>query len=337
MLWGREMNRGGWRRLFQEMHKNGRPKTVLGIDWSQFDKRLLHQLIKIVHKIWRSYFDFSQYERTSRWQGKTNEQRIQNLWEWMCNAIVDTPILLPNGELWKWNWNGFGSGYQQTQLMDSFANAIMIYTCLAALGVNIESKTFWALFQGDDSLIAFFERMFQIYGPTFLEALEAAALFYFNAKLSTKKSFILGKVSGATVLSYQNKLGLAYRDDLDLLRHLYYPERPQDYARLAASALGLAQASLGCSERFYLLCRTIYYELVVERDIKPKYSAIKWLKRVGMTDLFEQIEKGEFPDIMQLRVWRYSITDRTESEKQRQWPTRPSDDRDLGFYFLDPL
>jgi hypothetical protein len=335
MLWGREMNRGGWRRIFQEMHERGPPKTVLGVDWSQFDRRLLHQLIKIVHKMWRSYFDFTSYERTSKYpNGKTDPDRIEALWEWMTAAIVNTPILLPNGQLWNWTWNGFGSGYQQTQLMDSFTNAIMLYTCLSSLGVDIESEHFWARFQGDDSLLGFMERMFFIYGPTFLTMLERSAAYYFNAKLSLKKSFILGRVTGAVVLSYQNVGGLAFRDEVDLLRHLYFPEKPQDYARLAASALGLALASLGCSDRFYQLCKRIWTDLVVKKDIKPKFSALKWLKRVGMDDLFEQISNGTFPEINSLREMRFDIQSRTESEKQRQWPT---EEREHGFYFLDEL
>jgi len=179
--------------------------------------------------------------------------------------------------------------------------------------------------------------MFAIYGPGFLEALEAAALKYFNAKLSIKKSFILGKVSGATVLSYLNRNGIAYRLEQDLLRHLYFPERPQDYARLAASAVGLAQASLGSHERFYHLCALIHHDLVVRRQIKPKISALRWLKRVGMDDLFDQLERGDFPTLMQLWIWRYHITDRSDNEKQKQWPTRPQEGNDQGFYFLDEL
>jgi len=182
MLWGREIIRGGWRKLFSEIHENGPPNTVLSADWSQFDNRLLHQLIRIVHRIWRSYFDFSWYEPTSFYpHGQPKDERkIERLWKWMTESILNTPILLPDGRLFKWRWNGFGSGFQQTQLLDSFCNAIMLLTCLTALGVDINSSHFWARFQGDDSISAFRERMFEIYGPDFLRC---------NIRTSEHRSF----------------------------------------------------------------------------------------------------------------------------------------------------
>lgn len=65
MLWGREIMKGGWKKLQNEMLSQGQPNTFLSIDWSQFDKRLLFELFDEVHKIWRSYFDFSRYAPTS--------------------------------------------------------------------------------------------------------------------------------------------------------------------------------------------------------------------------------------------------------------------------------
>jgi len=322
LLWGREMSRGGWRKLFQEMHTNGPPNTVLSIDWSQFDKRLLHQLIQQVHCIWRSYFDFTIYEPTSEYPNAyTNPTHIDRLWRWMCNAITDTPIVLPNGHVWKWQYNGFGSGFQQTQLMDTFANAIMIYTCLSSLGVNIKAEEFWSRFQGDDSLISFFERMFQLYGPSFLDKLSEAAAHYFNARLNVKKSQILNSVSGASVLSYFNHNGLAYRTDEDLLRHLFFPERPQDWGRLAASALGMARAALGCSTRFHNLCALIWRKLVINKEVKPKYAALRWMIRSGWFEIIEQLDGTPFPTQLETMTARWTIHTRTENENERMWPT----------------
>jgi len=338
MLWGREMNRGGWRKLYQEIHKDGSPNTVLGADWSAFDKRLLHQLIKIVHKIWRSYFDFTKYEPTSTYPNANpkDSDRIERLWEWMCHAITDTPILLPDGTVWKWRWNGFGSGFQQTQLMDTFANAIMMYTCLLALGVNVSSPHFWARFQGDDSIMAFFERMFYIYGPGFLTMLAEAAEYYFNAKLSVKKSKIQARASGMFVLGYFNQMGLAYRTEEDLLRHLMFPERPQDFGRLAASAVGLAHASLGCCPRFYSFCKYIFDKIVHKKGIRIKWKALQWMIRANIFANIDQLKHAGFPAISMLREARYAMTYRTESEKQRMWPTTIRSNQS-NFYFLNDV
>jgi hypothetical protein len=337
LLWGREMSKGGWQRLFSEIYEHGPPSTITGMDWSQFDKRLLHQLIRIVHRIWRQYFDFTQYEPTNEYPNANpgNPQKLENLWEWMCAAITDTPILLPNGELWKWNWNGFGSGYQQTQLMDTFANAIMIYTCLTALGVNVNSKLFWARFQGDDSIIAFFEQMFVIYGNDFLIMFSAAAEKYFNARLNVKKSFILGNAHKATVLSYPNHYGAPYRTEEDLLRHLMFPERPQDLGRLAASALGLAQAALGSSKRFHELCEYIFNKLVKQKGIKARWSQLKWMIRAGYYETIDQLKRTEFPSQLELLSLGVTRKQRSESENQRIWPTTP--EAKDGFQFVNEL
>lgn len=337
LLWGREIIRGGWRKLFHEIHHHGPKLSYLSLDWSQFDKRLLHELIDEVHKIWRSYFDFTRYQPTSFYPNATPKrvERIERLWKWMCHSIKHTPVLLPNGELWRWTYNGFASGFQQTQLMDSFANAIMIMTCLGALGVKIDSDDFWIRVQGDDSLIAFCEGMFQIYGPHFLTMLEESANYYFNAKLNTKKSQISAKLSGMGVLSFFNQQGLPFRTDEDLLRHLFFPERDQDLARTAASALGLAYAACGCSKRFHKLCEYIYEKLVIEKGFLPEPEVLRWMVRANIFESEEQIIElcnKPFPTRMELRTNAWQHTPRSDGERERLWPTKPGPRN--RFYFL---
>jgi len=327
LLWGREMIRGGWKKLFAEIHENGTPNGLLSLDWSQFDKRLLFELIDEVHTIWRSYFDFSRYQPTSFYPNANPKRsiRLERLWNWMCYSVKYTPIRLPNNQLWKWTHNGFSSGFQQTQLMDSFVNAIMILTCLSSLGISIDNPSFWIRVQGDDSLISFHERIWYIYGPNFLTAIEASALYYFNAKLSTKKSQFSNQLNGMSVLSFFNDFGLPYRSDEDLLRHLFFPERNQDLARTASAALGLAYAACGCSPRFHSLCEYIWNKLVNEKGFSPNEESIQWLERAGVFTALdiESMLKKDFPTQLELRsnVWKH--TPRAVQDKERLWPTEP--------------
>jgi len=339
MLWGREMNRGGWRRLFSEIHNHGRVNTVIGIDWSGFDRKLLHELISDVHAIWRSYFDFTTYEHTSEYPSPmTNPERIENLWNWMCAAIRRTPILLPNGELWEWRFNGFGSGFQQTQLMDTFANAVMVYTCLLAMGINVNAKHFFSKFQGDDSLIAFLENMCYLYGAHFLEMLAECAKHYFNATLNLKKSMIQDKVSGMYVLGYFNVYGFPFRSEADLLRHLFFPERPQHFGALAASAVGLAYASFGNHERFYELCKYIFEKLTKKENlglVKIQWWRLKWMVRTGMFDTLDQLKNSDFPSRHTVISLGYAIRDRDHYQRQLSWPINDYSDR--RFYFINDV
>lgn len=335
LLWGREIMKGGWRKLVDEINHRGTPNTIISIDWSEFDRRLLFRIITIVQdSIWRGYFNFNFYHPTSFYQDPRPKDPVhmERLWRWMCHSIKHNPILLPDGRLYQWTYNGFGSGYQQTQLMDTFANCIMILTCLSSLGINIQSERFWIRIQGDDSLVAFFERVFDIYGPGFLDMLAEAAMFYFNAKLNVKKSMIKRKTDGMSVLGYFNRYGFPYRTDEDLLRHLFFPERDQDWTRLAASAMGLAMASCGCSYRFYKCCENIWNELVIKRGIKPRFSTLRWMERAGMIERVQALEKADFPDFMTIKAEIWSMPIREESAKQRLWPTRPGS---AGrFYFI---
>jgi len=334
MLWGNEIMKGGWKKLKREIEHEGVPNTILSIDWSQFDRRLLFLLITIVHCIWRSYFNFDEYQPTSFYPDPKPEspQHIEKLWNWMCYSIKFNPMLMPDGKLYKWTWNGFGSGYQQTQLMDSFANMIMILTCLSSIGISIQSDRFWIRVQGDDSLIAFFERVYDLYGPNFLTMLAEAAKHYFNAILNVKKSRILRQLNEVSVLGYFNIYGYPFRTDEDLLRHLYFPERDQDWTRLAASAMGLAMASCGCSGRFYKCCKHIWNELVHKRKVTPKFSELRWMERAGMIERIDSLHDVEFPEILALRAELWCEPTREETAKQRLWPTKPGPAGQ--FYFL---
>lgn len=334
LLWGRETIRGGWRKLFSEVHESGTPNSYLSLDWSQFDKRLLFELIDEVHMIWRSYFDFSRYQSTSFYpNASTKPERIERLWKWMCYSIKHTPILLPDGRLFRWTRNGFGSGYQQTQLMDSFANLIMILTCLSALGVNVQHKDFWIRVQGDDSLIAFYEQLYVIIGPNFLTMLADSAMHYFNAKLSNTKSQFSNRLSGMSVLSFYNSFGLPYRKDEDLLRHLMFPETPGPQEQLLAAAIGLAYSACGCSERFHSLCEYIK-EKLESKGKRADPRSLRWMVRAR---IYEQEEIDQMlllplPSRVDMRANAWHHTPRTWTQRQRLWPTEPGPRE--RFFFL---
>lgn len=329
MLWGNEISRGGWVKLMQEFMHDGNIGTCLSMDWSQFDRRLLHEVMRDVHKIWRSYFDFSSYEATTRYpeQEHMTSERLENLWTWMTESIFNTPIELPNGQVWGWRHNGFGSGYQQTQLMDTFCNMLMTYTCLSKLGVDIESDRFKSRFQGDDGIMVMPELMFKLYGKNFLKMLSNEALYYFNAKLSADKSFISDRVSGSYVLGYYNTNGHPFRTEEDLLSHLMYPEQDQHYAALAASAVGLARASLGSSKQFYDLCKDIFEDITIKHETKPRWGTLKWMIRANMFESLAAIESSDFPEYNRILEDGINPLQRTKAMNQRVWRTESQGER----------
>jgi len=203
LLWGFETIRGGWMKLINYL-TDGKRRLSLSADWSGFDHNALHELIDDIHSMWKSWFDFDQgYEpsvsNTHDYSStRSREEQIQRLWDWMCYSIKHTPIKAESGNMYKWRFNGIASGFQQTQLLDSFVNAVMVLTCLSACGINIESDDFQALFQGDDSLTRFTDVVPD--HKLFLSKLSNEAKRRFNANLSPDKTTI-GDWNDVEVLS----------------------------------------------------------------------------------------------------------------------------------------
>nr|UNI73939.1 MAG: RNA-dependent RNA polymerase [brine shrimp partitivirus 2] len=336
MLWGYETIRGGWYKLIRDLSQKGQPNTFISADWSEFDVRALHEIIDDVHDIWRRWFDFDNgYEETNIYPNtKSVASRIQALWDWMCYSIKHTPIAGYSGQLYQWRFNGIASGFQQTQLLDSFVNAIMLLTCYSSLGINIESDSFHLKVQGDDSLSAFNELVLQ-FDRNFLTKLEAEALARFNAKLSAEKTSAGEHLDQIEVLSYKNKSGVAYRDEKELLAHLLYPERHRDLGATAASALGIAIASMGCSKRVYDVCKDVYTFITEDLQVKPEVRGATWLTRLGL-DL--NMNFGKFPEYEEIYAQNYDLRERSKGEKNRLWPTQPVGITEVtpkGFYFLN--
>jgi hypothetical protein len=335
MLWGFETVRGGWNKLISRL--SSKPfETILSADWSGFDHKALHSVIDDVHSIWRSYFDFDKgYEPSASdthdySQSTTDENKIQNLWDWMTNAIKHTPIKAESGNMYGWKFNGIASGYQQTQLLDSFVNCIYLLTCLSAAGINIMSDAFQALFQGDDSLTAFPER---VTTDHFLARLSSEALTRFNAILSVDKTTIGSSVNDVEVLSYGTKSGLATRDPAELLAHLLYPERPRNEATTAAAAVGIAQAAMGSNRQVYNTCLELFTFLTTQWKVIPTYPEPDLVSTINPHRFFnwKPLTVMEFPSFEQTFLQNYDLRRRTESDKQRLWPTKPTAN---GFHFL---
>lgn len=261
MLWGYETLLGGWYKLYNLVaNKKKRFSTFLSIDWSQFDKRAQYEVIDDVHLIWRTFFTFDLgYEPTRFYPStRTDPKRIQRLWDWMTNAVKFTPIRTPDGDLWQRNFATIASGFMQTQLLDSFVNSIMILTCLSSLGINISSPDFLLKVQGDDSFTALLEYIPPLQHSSFLNDLSQFALYYFNAVLSVNKSEIRNTMHGLKLLGFSNKYSSPYKDEAELLAHLFYPERRSTHDKLMATSLGIAMASCGNSKCVYDVCKDIF-------------------------------------------------------------------------------
>nr|QIJ70091.1 RNA-dependent RNA polymerase [Sacamano partiti-like virus] len=340
MLWGYETIKGGWRALHSLLTSRNL-NTFISADWSGFDRTVRHEIITDIHNIIRSYFTFEEgYEptlaeaqgdaRLGYPQSSTNAERLENLFEWMSYNTKHTPIKSPLENIYKWKHSGLASGFLQTQILGSMINATMLLTSLSALGINIEAKNFTLKVQGDDSIIGFAEREATINKEQFLEKLASETKRRFGATMNTKKSEIQNTVEGLSVLSYRNKGGYAYREEDKLLALLLHPEKSATPEDLAASAIGIAYSSMGSSKTVYNVCKDVHDFLTNKMNVKPNFRSWEWTIQMNHEELpFTE----EFPTFQQLVELNTVYQPRSETAKQRMWPTRPKGE--FGFHFVD--
>jgi len=341
MLWGFETFRGGLNKLWNRLSRHGK-NTFLSADWSGFDRFALFDVIDDVHKMWRSWFDFSKYEptdavfndegvRLSYPNSRANPRKIQRLWDWMTYSVKHTPIRGFSGQLYQWQYNGIASGFQQTQKLDSDVNGVMILTCLSAMGINIESADFDLLVQGDDSVTAFPEII--IDHKDFLAKLAKTAKLRFNANLSTDKTSIGNTLNEIEVLGYRNREGIAFRSPSDLLAHLLYPERNQGLSEAASSCIGIALASMGSSRYVYNTCLDAFDFLTNQLKVEPSLTWLLDFMKVRGTTITRMTSSLRFPTYAECYAQNFAYQERTPTEMNRTWPSRPTGR--LGFYFLN--
>ena len=260
MLWGYETLTGGWSRLYSWANKaQPRLESVVTLDWSRFDKDARHSVIRDIHAlIMRPMFDFNNgYHPTKFYPNTpdTDPTRLENLWNWMADATLTTPLILPDGQVLQFMHSGIFSGYFQTQILDSLYNSVMIFTILSKIGFDIEKVAIKV--QGDDSIILL-PYAYPVLKDSFLPFFSAYAQHYFGSSVNIKKSEILPSLEGAEVLKYRNHGTMPKRDELQLLAMLRHPERTSSLPSLMARTIGVAYANCGNYTRVYQICEDIY-------------------------------------------------------------------------------
>jgi hypothetical protein len=285
MLWGYETLTGGWYRLRNYFATVApRHDFIATLDWSGFDRDARHVIIKRIHSdIFRPMFDFSRgYHPTKDYPDSSappyDPQRVENLWNWMTDAILTTPLIMPDGRKIRFLHSGIFSGYFQTQLLDSVYNMIMIFTILSRLGFNLDKIVLKV--QGDDSIILIL-CCFILTVNWFLTMFKHYACLYFGSTLSDKKSEVRNSLQDAEVLKYRNKNGIPYRDSIPLLAQLRHPERSDSLQALMARAIGIAYANCGADPRVYQICEDIYLHLEKSGftpDAKGLPSGIRFIR-----------------------------------------------------------
>lgn len=321
ILWGFETILGGVQKLHNIMSI---PRlyfqTFVMVDWSGFDLRSLHSIIREdIFPNWETFFEFTQgYIPTKFYpRSKADPLQLKRLWDWQCEASLNMPFQLPDKTTYKWRYRGIGSGLFITQFLDSQYNLIMIYTILDAMGFDIRKIKIYV--QGDDSVI-----MLTFFIPAdqheaFKAKFQELASYYFDHVARPDKTQINNDPNGCEVLGYTNLNGYPLRDWRKLLAQLYHPRGSLSNSVLMARCCGIQYASMYAFPQVTRVCRSIYEHLresgVTPADLGSQRDVILQ----GEAEF--QIPVDHFPTA--LEVTRHLRTPylRTQEDKEFYFPS----------------
>jgi hypothetical protein len=268
LLWGYETILGGWFRLNNELMHHLVRSSYLMIDWKRFDKYVPHEGIDDIHHMTESYIDFDNgylptldYPDTQSTWSPAKADRLRTLYHWTNYAYHHTPILLPDGSLYKRRHATLPSGLYTTQYYDSTWNYLMLCTILLSLGFDPRHCIIKVL--GDDSLIKLATLIPASAHDDFFLALQDKATHYFGSIISLNKSKVSNSIMDTEVLGYRNLHGLPRRSTSELLAKLYFSKSRNPTPSISMGmAIGIAYANLGMDTRLHATCENIfrYYE-----------------------------------------------------------------------------
>jgi hypothetical protein len=317
IAWGYETLDGGFQRINLEAgHLDGK-FTIIGLDWKGFDKNASFSIIADVHNEWKSFIIFDKgYLPTKEYlKSETNPRRLATLFDWMTKSIKYAPVLLPDGTRYVRRFAGIPSGVLQTQILDTWVNAIMIITCLLDMGFEITPETYQK-YLGDDSFL-FLDRLIkEVDHEGFLNKFAEVALKRFGAILNRKKSMISNKMKDMEFLGYRIGQGIPLRDEYRLLAQLTFPERHWDINKLMARCVGIAYASAGQSKLVLNVCNDVFNfckSIGGSPDVRG-FHGLDWRIPSGFIDI------TKFPNSIELTQRLIELRD-SRTLKEKDWPS----------------
>jgi len=210
-------------RLYTEWAANTKiGEKLYGLDFKSFDTRVPSWLIK-------SAFDIlHQNVEWMSWRGKPtsarSRQKWRNVWDGMVWYFINTPILMPDGRMFRKN-RGVPSGSWWTQLVDSVCNYILVEYMAACQ--NVAMKSLKVL--GDDSAFRSGSNFDLKVGADDAEAV--------GMELSVDKSEMTETPTDFKLLGTTYRNGHAHRPTDEWFKLALYPENPVPSLEVSLSRL----------------------------------------------------------------------------------------------------
>jgi hypothetical protein len=338
MLWGYETLNGGWLKLSDETFKHGlQGNTWISLDWKEFDMRFYYSLHRKMRMKQREYFTFTDGyipsgERYSESKMKheasiidstrdvPQSERLERLWNYVIDAVENTPCILPSGRVYTRKYAGQPSGIFTTQYGDSYYNATMTLTTLSEMGYSTLNDLFFKT-MGDDIIILLLCLVPPNKHDDWIAVFSAISKRRFNAVVNIKKTKIGNGIHRASILSYINIYGLPYRSGDSLFAQLIYTKGFRDSpSRAMARAIGIAYACGPFNPDVFRCCKAIF-DKFKHLGYSPNEKELDWMYRANLFGNRHELNIDVFPTQLEVYKRLTQIPSRTEKAKQKYWPS----------------
>jgi hypothetical protein len=226
-------------RLYGEWMRNYKDGEKLhGLDFKAFDTKvppwLIHTAFDILH----------QNVEWETWNGrpvsKRNRQKWRNVWDGMKYYFINTPILMPDGRMFR-KHHGVPSGSYFTQLVDSVVNMILVKYLAKCQHMTVSGLKVL----GDDSAFR---------SPSSMDLVQAQSdADAVNMDLGVEKCEITEEPTQFKLLGTTYRNSHCHRDDDEWFKLALYPENiPPDIGTSMSRLVGLWLGGAMFSQKFCL-------------------------------------------------------------------------------------
>jgi hypothetical protein len=217
-------------------------ESLHGLDFSSFDTGVPPWLIRVAFDIIRQNVDWL------NWRGKPTTKRTRqkwrNVWDGMIWYFINTPILMPDGRMFR-KHHGVPSGSYWTQLVDSVVCYILNNYLAECQGVEPQGLKVL----GDDSVFRAAHRLDLSQAQSDADCV--------RMRLKVEKCELTEDPSEFKLLGTRYRHGHPYRDDSEWFKHALYPENvPPDIQVSMSRLVGLWLAGGMWSRKF---CEFFHY------------------------------------------------------------------------------
>lgn len=186
------------------------------LDMSQFDATISAPLIHTAFQILRTWFECDEVEPVT---GKT----VGEIFKLIENYFIRTPIVMPNGLIYKGKDHGVPSGSYFTQMVDSIVNVIIGGTISKRFGLHVSKREIFVL--GDDLLMWSNRKMD-------LDVIARYANEVFGVRLhGSEKSEIFHYDEVVHYLGRDWDNGIPDLPESEIIKRMVYPESFRSYSK----------------------------------------------------------------------------------------------------------